>query len=351
MNSHRVRERGTRTTARTGIARGTGRAHSKAILLGEHTVVHGTPAIAFPVPALSVSAIAWRGRPVTIPQPTDSPAGLRFTAGNPLTADTEMSGPRVAVDEALRRWGLAEEVVEIVLDCGDIPPARGLGSSAACAGAAVRAVAELYGRSIDAETLYELVQCGEQVAHGRASGVDASAVLASGPIWFQQGAARPAQVGLDAVLVLADTGMPGATQHAVAAVRRTLDRNPVDAGRILDRATELVESAADDLEAGRVQPLGATLLDFQDLLAELGVSTPEIDTLVSAAVGAGAHGAKLTGAGLGGCVLALTDIGGAAAEVSAALRRAGAVQTWIVPVTSGQHPFPSHTRPERGTRQ
>ncbi|MCU1641483.1 MAG: mevalonate kinase [Nocardia sp.] len=351
MNTHRVRERGTRTVARTGGVRGTGRAHSKAILLGEHSVVHGTPAIAFPVPALSVSAVAQRGRPVPVSYTGNSAAGLRFTAGNTLISGTEMSGPHVAVDEALRRWGLAEEIVEVVLDCGDIPPARGLGSSAACAGAAIRAVADLYGRSIDADVLYELVQCGEQVAHGRASGVDARAVLASGPIWFHQGAARRMNIGLDAALVLADTGMPGATQHAVAAVRRTLERNPHAAGRILDRAGELVGSAADDLAAGSVQSLGTTLLEFQGLLIELGVSTPEIDTLVSAALGAGAYGAKLTGAGLGGCVLALTEMGSPAADVSAALRRAGAVQTWIVPINAGQTPFSSHTRPESGTRQ
>ncbi|MEU8899053.1 mevalonate kinase [Nocardia sp. NPDC048505] len=349
MNSHRVRERGESAVAETGAVRGAGRAHSKAILLGEHTVVHGTPAIAFPLPALSVRALARTGAPAE-PPPAAGPE-FRFSAGNTTTAEAP-SGPQVAVETALRQWGLGGEVVEVVLEC-DIPRASGLGSSAACGGAAVRAVADLYGRSLDPGTLYDLVQCGEQVAHGRASGVDASAVLATGPIWFHEGRARPLSVGADAALVLADTGMPGATQHAVAAVRRRLDRDPHAAGRILDRARELTGTAAADLAAGRIEPLGRALLDFQDLLTELGVSTPEIDTLVAAARAAGAFGAKLTGAGLGGCVLALTEKGGDAATVSAALQRAGAVRTWIVPVHSVPPeaiPY-SHPTPERGTRQ
>ncbi|TCJ95351.1 mevalonate kinase [Nocardia alba] len=326
MNSP-VRERTERSSTATGPVRGVGRAHAKAILLGEHTVVHGTPAIAFPLPTLSVRAIARPGAPGGVLEIPEGHFG--FVAGNPNAAENTLSGPRVAVEEALRRWGLTGQIAEVVMEC-DIPLARGLGSSAACAGAAVRAVADLHGRTVDAATLYELVQCGEQVAHGRASGIDASAVLADGPIRFHEGTATALDIGLDAALVIADTGVPGSTQHAVAGVRRTLDHDPRAARRVLSRAGELISGAAADLSTGNAPSLGQVMLDFQDLLAELGVSTPHIDTLVAAALDAGAYGAKLTGAGLGGCVLALTETGDAR-TVSAALRRAGAVQTWTVP--------------------
>ncbi|MFI9503574.1 mevalonate kinase [Nocardia sp. NPDC052566] len=324
MNSHRA-----------GVVCGTGRAHGKAILLGEHTVVHGTPAIAFPLPTLAVHAVAQPGGSGASTGVPQAGRQFRFVAGADRVPDDPSSGPRVAVEEALRRWEIRERV-EVVLDC-DLPPARGLGSSAACAGAAVRAVADLYDRTVGTAALYELVQCGEQFAHGRASGVDASTALATGPIWFHAGTARPLAVGLDAALVIADTGAASATQPAVAAVREQLARDPQGAQRILHHAEELIESAAADLAAGLAAPLGRTLLEFQDLLRELGVSTPEIDALVTAALHAGAYGAKLTGAGRGGCVLALTEPGSAAARVSAALRRAGAVQTWIVPT----HGMPS----------
>ncbi|WP_245655201.1 mevalonate kinase [Nocardia coubleae] len=334
-------------TTKTGMVVGIGRAHAKAILLGEHTVVHGTPAIAFPLPALPVRALARPAEPGTGSQvPADG--HFRFTVGG---TDTALSGPRVAAEEALRRWGITDTTVEVVVECG-IPLARGLGSSAACAGAAVRAVADLHGLVVESGELYDLVQCGEQVAHGRASGIDASAVLANGPIRFHQGRAEPMPIGLDAALVIADTGVPGSTQHAVAGVRRRLDEDPVRAGSLLERASGLIEAAGDELSAGAAESLGKTMLDFQELLAELGVSTPHIDALVTAALGAGAHGAKLTGAGLGGCVLALTEPA-SAPGVSAALRRAGAVRTWTVPTRAmhaGATPL-SATTSEPGTHQ
>ncbi len=326
---------------------GVGRSHAKAILLGEHTVVHGTPAIAVPLPALPVRAIARPG--ASGPRADVSAEGhFRFLAGDPGVGGP-VSGPRVAVEEALRRWGMSGALVDVVVEC-DIPLARGLGSSAACAGAAVRAVADLHGRALDTATLYEFVQCGEQVAHGRASGIDASAVLANGPILFHQGTAQPIEITVDADLVIADTGVPGSTQQAVAGVRRTLDSDPGSARRVLHRATALIGSATTDLTEGRAAELGAAMLDFQALLAELGVSTPRIDALVTAARDAGAFGAKLTGAGLGGCVLALTA-SGSAPTVSAALRRAGAVRTWTVTAHSLRSPAPSSTAstPERET--
>lgn len=348
VNGHPVRERIRHNSTGAGLVPGVGHSYAKAILLGEHTVVHGTPAIAFPLPALPVRALARRGA-VGVQSDVPAEGGFRFLAGDPHTVTTA-SGPRVAVEEALRRWGFDGDVVEVVVEC-DIPLARGLGSSAACAGAAVRAVADLYGRTVDPGTLYELVQCGEQVAHGRASGIDASAVLASGPILFHRGSARPMDIGLDAALVIADTGVPGSTQLAVAGVRRTLERDPRAAERLMARAADLIGSAAADLSAGRAESLGTTMLEFQGLLAELGVSTPHIDTLVTAALDAGAYGAKLTGAGLGGCVLALTETG-AAPAVSAALRRAGAVQTWTVGTASLRSASlsPSASRPEPDTR-
>ncbi|MFC4373835.1 mevalonate kinase [Nocardia halotolerans] len=347
MNSP-VRERTGHHRSGSASGQGEGRAHAKAILLGEHSVVHGTPAIAFPVPTLSVRALA---RPGSAGAVSEAPADghFRFTAGATVATDPTPSGPRVAVEEALRRWGISDDPVEVLVECA-IPLARGLGSSAACAGAAVRAVADLHGRTLDPATLYDLVQCGEQVAHGRASGIDARAVLSDGPIRFQRGTAAPMTIGVDAVLVIADTGAPGSTQQAVAGVRRTLERDRAAAQRLLTRASGLIEAAAADLSAGRARSLGRAMVDFQELLAELGVSTAHIDSLVTAALGAGAYGAKLTGAGLGGCVLALAEAP-LVPDVRAALRHAGAAQTWTLPtraLRSGATSSPAST-PELGT--
>lgn len=243
------------------------------------------------------------------------------------------SGPQVAAGKAVQRWGRAGDVVDVVT-CSTVPAARGLGSSAACAAAAVLAVADLYDRTIDAEGLYELVQCGEQVAHGRASGIDARTVtvdpLECGPVWFLAGEVSAIAMGCDASWVIADTGVASQTEDAVAAVRAVFEQDPMWATRVLGKARALVTGAAHDVRAGDITALGHKLVIFQGVLAELGVSTPALDRLVAAALDAGALGAKLTGGGLGGCILGLTRTPGDAARVRSVLERAGATSTWTI---------------------
>ncbi|MGW6333071.1 mevalonate kinase [Nocardia rhamnosiphila] len=324
----------TRSTRRG--ASGSGRAHAKAILIGEHTVVYGLPAVAVPLRDLTVEVVV---TPTTVTQRPLPEAGSgditfenRFTA-SAGTETTDDPGPAV-VAASLRRWGRRGESVEVRVRSG-IPPARGLGSSAATAAATVRAIADLYGTTPDPSSLYELVQIGENVSHGRASGVDAVAVTASGPLRFAAGDIRPITTPADAVLVIADTGTPGRTDRAVATARTTLHRDRTLARRVLARASELTESAVQDLASGRVRALGQSMNEFHSLLCELSVSTPGIDRLTAAARRAGAYGAKLTGGGLGGCVIALTDTDSAAA-IGAAMRAAGAQRTWLVDMPRGR---------------
>ncbi|SEG99755.1 mevalonate kinase [Nonomuraea solani] len=295
---------------------GVGLAHGKAILLGEHTVVYGTPAIALPMAGLTVSAAARHG---TRTAPRDDHIDATIEA---------------AADAALRRRRAPAGIPHVEITCG-IPLGRGLGSSAACATAAVRAVADLYDAYRESDALYDLVQHSERQVHGSASGVDARAVAADTPIWFEHGTARPLTFGRPAVFVVADTGVSGATGKAVACVREVLGADPARAERFLARARMLVCAAADAVVSGRLDVLGQRMLIFQDLLGELGVSTPAIDRLVAAALEAGAHGAKLTGGGLGGCVVALTGSADGVERLRAALREAGAVSTWTIAFGAG----------------
>ncbi|MEG8184143.1 mevalonate kinase [Nocardia terpenica] len=314
---------------------GTGVAHAKVIVAGEHTVVHGTPAIAIPLTAATVEVSvhpACDRCDVTEDAPAAPGAGAgfgcRFTVNASTGRGPGLGGVDTAVRAALRTWGIAGAAMDVVVRC-DIPPGRGLGSSAAVTTAVLRAVADLHSRRIDPESLYEWVQCGEHVAHGRASGVDARAVLASAPIWFQRGAARRIEIAPAIRWVIADSGHSADTRTAVARVRHALDRDPVRARRLLARATALVAAAAADLAAGRLRAVGCGLVDCQGLLSELGVSAPALDHLITAALDAGALGAKLTGGGLGGCLLALAGPDPQApAELAAALRAAGATRTW-----------------------
>ncbi|WP_280270760.1 mevalonate kinase [Nocardia wallacei] len=317
-------------------ATGTGRAHGKVVLIGEHTVVYGMPAIAIPMSGLSAHATL---RPPEADSPPPAPSAHRLGHDDALevrftcSVDTipAGSGAAAATAAALRCWDPHGRPWEVRIR-SDIPPARGLGSSAAAAAASVRAVADLCGAALDERSLYRLVQTGEKVTHGRPSGVDAAAVTATGPIRFAAGIARPIPTRVNAGLVVADTGESGSTRQAVDSVRARLQHDHANARRLLTRAAELAEGAAADLADGDASGLGVRLTEFQRLLRELGISTTELDRLIAAALKAGACGAKLTGGGLGGCVLALVEPHRTAA-VREALTAAGAHRTWTMPMT------------------
>lgn len=308
---------------------GIGRAHAKAILLGEHAVVYGAPALALPVPQLTVTASAgWSSGA------TGGRGGLSFTMTGSASRElvTQASdGLRRLTEEFVARMGVpGEPSLEVILD-GAIPHGRGLGSSAAVSRAVVLALADLVGRELTEDMAFDLVQTAENVAHGRASGVDAMTVGASRPLLFRAGRAEELAVGCDGLFIIADSGMPGSTKEAVGLLRAGFGRHAGARDRFVGRATELAEAGRRALADGDPEELGARLTDYHELLRAAGLSTGRIDTLVETALKAGSLGAKITGGGLGGCVIAQTRPE-QAREVTRQLHEAGAVQTWVVPL-------------------
>ncbi|MFD9393227.1 mevalonate kinase [Streptomyces sp. NPDC060000] len=314
---------------------GTGRAHAKAIVLGEHAVVYGAPALALPVPQLTVTASAGWSSPAA-----DGGGGLSLTmpgsASRAVVAQASHSLRRLTAAFRARMGISGGRHLDVVLD-GAIPPGRGLGSSAANSRAAVLALADLFGRELSESTAFELVQTAENMTHGRASGVDAMTVGASAPLLFRAGGARHLDIGCEELFIVADSGTAGSTKEAVELLRAGFERQAGAQERFVRRATRLVEEARQALADGRPEELGSHLTDYHELLRAAGLSTARIDALVEAALAAGALGAKITGGGLGGCVLALARPEGAG-QVIRRLREAGAVQTWVVPLTgAGSH--------------
>lgn len=313
---------------------GIGRAHAKAILLGEHAVVYGTPALALPIPQLTATASAgWSTHT------SDAQGDLSFTmtgSASRAVITRASDGLRQLTTAFKARMGVVGTPhLDVILD-GAIPPGRGLGSSAANSRAIVLALADLFGRELSDEVAFDLVQTAENMTHGRASGVDAMTVGAAAPLLFQAGQARELSIGCDGLFIIADSGTGGSTKEAVELLRAGFQRTAGAEERFLGRASQLIEEATQALAEGEPKELGARLTDYHGLLRDAGLSTDRIDAMVEAALTAGSLGAKITGGGLGGCVLAMTQPE-QAREVARRLHEAGAVQTWVVPLRRLAH--------------
>lgn len=306
--------------ARIGI----GAAHAKAILFGEHAVVYGAPAIAVPLHQLEVDA-AMRATPMG-----ELRIESELFAGTAQTAPEVLRPVITAVRAALKGTGAGNDRVQVRIRSA-IPHGRGLGSSAAVAAAVARAAADLADVRLTPDEFHAIVQQAERVAHGNPSGIDARAVAAAGPIRFHGGLVESTGLGSPLTFVIADSGVAGSTAQAVRGVRerRAVDR---DIDRVISQLSDIAEGSSLDLARGDRDALGARMLEAHRLLGRLGVSTVQLDALVDAAHSAGAHGAKLTGGGLGGCVLALAASEDDAEHIALALRAAGAPRTWTTTV-------------------
>lgn len=334
--------------ARTGY----GETCAKVILFGEHSVVYGYSAIALPLKNLRMRATVTgcdlageetagcetgetgetgADYETSIPQNSDSRITLSCLDFNGKLSEVppRFNSVRTAIHAALEFAGRVGDSLHVATE-SNFPPERGLGSSAASAGAVIRAILDYYKIRASENEIFALTQSAERVAHGRPSGLDATATSASWPVHFSSGEFSRMEINMRAWLILADSGCKGMTRVTVDALRARMDAKPDAVKNQLDELGAIANQAAEDLALGRAADMGARMTRAHRILADLGVSTPQLDKLVQTACDHGALGAKLTGGGGGGCVIALADTEAAAERVSAALRAAGACGTWIV---------------------
>ncbi|MBP1969999.1 mevalonate kinase [Virgibacillus natechei] len=305
------------TTEQTAI----GVAHSKLILIGEHAVVHGQPAIAIPFPLVGVESVIEY-------VPGSVKLDSSFYHGPLESAPESLSGIATCIKETLKHLQLPCKDLLITIN-SSIPHGKGLGSSASVAISLTRSLFAYANEEYTEAELLKLANIAETYAHGAPSGIDTLTITSESPVWYEK--EHPIDLinlSDDFHFVVADSGRIGDTRLSVESVAHLLMSAPKRIRSKLDRIGELTHHAKYALEKAGKTLLGQMLNEAQKELETLGVSDAGLNRLIYFARQEGALGAKLTGGGNGGCIIALAQNEVHSRQLAEKLRKVGAQAVW-----------------------
>lgn len=310
----------------------TATAPGKIILVGEHAVVYGRPAIAVPVWERVATATITNGPPNSgcciAAKDIDRTLLLaQATDDEPLALATRM---------ALAQLDLPANPDWQIDLTSQLPIASGLGSGAALSAALVKAIYAHVGQSISPEQVSRVVYASEQLYHGTPSGIDNTVIAHGTPIWFVKGEAPTAFVPKESfTIVIADSGITAPTKETVGDVRKGWQAKPTHYEAWFDAIGNIVQQTRDAIEMGTVVGLGGLFQQNQSILHQLGVSSAPLERLIDVAQRAGSLGAKLSGGGRGGNIIALVTAETVDA-VTSSLTNAGVRQLITTQIGSNQ---------------
>ncbi|WP_334328680.1 mevalonate kinase [Companilactobacillus sp. HBUAS59699] len=310
------------------MLKGIGKSHGKTIIMGEHAVVYGYPAIA--IPLVSIPVIV---RIKQIDAQKESTLSSKYYVGKLDQLPNSLSGVKFLInllDEQLNKDNIKYSIsIE-----SSLPIERGLGSSAAIGTAITRAFFNFFDDTLDHDTLLGYVNKSETVTHGKASGLDALTVISNTPVQFsRKDPVDHFTFKTDGFLVIADSGVKGKTKETVSDVKKMYDKNPQAIGKILKQLGQCTKKTSLSLSGNRLKDLGQTFTEANGLLSQLNLAIPKTDKLINSANNAGALGSKITGGGRGGCIISLARNLTSAEMIQKALIKSGAEQTWLQPLS------------------
>jgi mevalonate kinase len=281
-------------------------APAKVILFGEHSVVYGKPAIAVPVHALKTRVVIQ-----ALPK-NESDTMTVFAPDVDLDVeirDLSSQHPIVKAIDLVKEHFNLEHFPSCKIEIySDIPPASGLGSSAAVSVAIIRALTSFLGHPIDDETVNHYAFIVEKIHHTTPSGIDNTTIAFNKPVFFMQSKQIEfLKVNQPFSLLIADSGIRVPTSIAVAQVRQYWGLDKCKYESIFSSIESLTYAARDEIIAGNISALGELMNANHDLLVQMQLSTPLIDNMIKTALDYGALGAKISGGGLGGNMIALID--------------------------------------------
>ncbi len=283
---------------------GRGSGFGKAILFNEHFVVHGVPGIVSAIDSAADAEVRKNGKGITVEDERTGAKGY---------AEKKRIQQKQSIANMLKAMKVDPQKASLKIWLGGkLPGFSGIGASAASSVAIARAISEELGMDLSDDKINEAAYEAEKAYAGNPSGIDNTAATYGGLIWFKKnlgGSANTIErlsIREPVEIVIGNTGIVANTKAMVAGVAERKKQNPEKYGALFRQAEDLAFKARKALEAFDLKRVGRLMNKNHQLLQEIEVSCTELEHLVDLAREQGAFGAKLTGGGGGGCMVALT---------------------------------------------
>jgi mevalonate kinase len=296
--------------------KGEGYGYGKVILFNEHFVVYGIPAIASAIGMKTIATV----------EPYEEFRLIDNRPETPGYKKEKFEQQKQSLENIFKAMNLKPEKIKITLS-GNLIAASGIGASAASCVSIARALNDYYRLGLNDEQINQIAYEGEKAYHGNPSGIDNTASTYGGLIWYQK---TPEKIVMDRIplrqpveIVIGNTGKVANTKLAVQGVRERKEKYPKKYNEIFKEAEKLVYEAKEALAKYNLEKIGELMNLNHALLQQIEVSSPELDFLVNIALENGALGAKMTGGGLGGNMIALTPGKNLQEKVAKAMEKEG----------------------------